>query len=209
MKLAPALVALALAVPLAGCGGLFVTRAPPVLTYTPADPTDAPLAPRVDGVLVVARPDAGPGLDSDGIAVALPGHRLDVLSGARWSAPVPELVQAYLVRALSARGGFRAVVSDRSAFTGEFLLQTEVRAFTAEYAARGEPPRIRVWLHGELGRAHERSLLASVEATGEAQATEDRQAAVIAAFEVALAAAAHDLGAQAHAAALAAPAPRG
>jgi len=190
---------------LSGCGGLLKSNEAPALTYTPAMRAAEPLKP-LGTVLVVARPDAAPGLDSDSIAVALPDHRLDRLAGARWSAPVPELVQDYIVRYLSARGGWRAVVSDRSAFTGTYLLQMDVRAFSAQYAQRGQPPRIRVWLHGELGRTLDRQLLTSIDAVADAQASEDRQSAVVAAYEEALDAAARKLSDSAYAACAAADA---
>ena len=188
---------------LSGCGGLLKSHEVPALTYTPAMHAAEPLKALVS-VLVVARPEAAPGLDSDSITVALPDRRLDRLAGARWSAPVPELVQDYLVRYLSSRTGWRAVVSDRSAFTGTYLLQTDIRAFSAQYAQRGQPPRVQVWLHGELGRSLDRQLLTSIDATAEAQATEDRQSAVVAAYEAALEAAARKLSDSAYAACAAA-----
>ncbi len=188
---------------LGGCGGLLKSHEVPALVYTPGMRPADPLK-SLGSVLVVAHPEAGPGLDTDSITVALPDHRLDRLSGAHWSAPVPELVQDYLVRYLSARGGWRAVVSDRSAFTGTYLLQTGIRAFSAEYSQRGQPPRVRVWLHGELGRAPDRQLLTSIEAMGDAQASEDRQGAVVAAYEAALDAAARKLSDAAYAACAAA-----
>ena len=195
-------VVLALCTLLAACGGLLRSHEAPVLVYTPAPApvaAESPL-PTLASVLVVARPEPGPGLDADYITVALPDHRLDTIAGARWSAPVPELVQSYLVRSLSARNGWRAVLSDRSAFNGAYLLQTEIRSYTAEYSRRGQPPLVRVWLHAELGRAQDRELLRSMDARGEAQASEDRQTSIVAAFEVALASAARALAEQSYAA---------
>lgn len=198
MKLRLALLVAVL--PLAACGGLFQSHAVPTLVYAPAQPLAEPLAPAVPGILVVARPEAAPGLDGDTIAVALPGDRRDVLAGARWSAPVPELVQAQLVGALSASGGWRTVLSDRSAFTGAYLLQTEVRAYTVRYERIGEAPRVEVWLHGELGRMQDRAVLASIDARGASVAAQDRQAAVVAAFDAALGQATATLAREAHAA---------
>lgn len=186
---------------LAGCGGLFITHAQPSIVYTPTVPVAPAQTPRHEAVLVVARPESGPGLDSDAIAVALPGRRLDALSGARWSASVPEIVQDYLVRSLGGREGWRAVVSDHSAFAGDYLLQTDIRAFTAQYATPGQPPRVQVWLHAELGSSRARTLLASIDARGEAQAGDDRQGAIVAAFDAAFADAVKSLGDQVYAAA--------
>ena len=191
---------------LAGCHSLLVSREPADTVYAPGLPPATPLAPRVDSVLTLERPYARPGLDSERIVVTLPDRRLDVLSGARWSAPAVELVQALLVESLRARGGWREVVSDRSRFAGGYVLYSEIRAFSADYERAGAAPLVRVWLHGDLGRSNGRDLLGTFDAHGEAQASADRQTAVVAAFESALATALVQFGTQAHEAAVAAEA---
>lgn len=194
---------------LGACGGLLKSNAPPELVYTPSVPAVSPVTPAIDAVLTIARPSAFPGLDGDGLLLGMPGLRLDRVQGARWSASLPELVQAHLVAALAASGGWRAVASDQSAFGTDFLLQTQIRHFSADYATKEAPPVARVVLHGELGRAHERALLASFDAVAEVPAGADRQAAIVAAMQAALTTAAETLGRDAHAAALkAAAAPK-
>ena len=191
---------------LAGCRSLLVSQEPADIVYAPGLPPASPLVPRVDSVLILERPYARPGLDSERIVVTLPDRRLDVLAGARWSAPAVELVQALLVDSLRARAGWREVVSDRSRFAGGYALYTEIRAFSADYERAGTAPLVRVWLHGELGRTNGRDLLRTFDAHGEAQASADRQTAVVAAFESALATALVQFGTEAHEAALAAEA---
>jgi cholesterol transport system auxiliary component len=185
---------------------LLVSEAPADTVYAPGLPPATPLAPRVDSILTLEPPYARPGLDSERIVVSLPDRRLDVLSGARWSAPAIELVQALLVDSLRARGGWREVVSDRSGLAGGYLLYTEIRAFSADYERAGAAPLVHIWLHGDLGRANRRDLLGSFDAHAEAQAGADRQTAVVAAFETALAAALVQFGNEAHEATLAAEA---
>jgi ABC-type uncharacterized transport system auxiliary subunit len=184
----------------AGCGGLLKSSSPPETVYSPSVGAVSPLTPLLDAVLIVARPDAAPGLDGDAIVLALPDHRRDRIASARWAAPLPELIQAHLVVALGTRGGWRTVVSDRSAFNGAYLLQTEIRQFSADYDRSGPAPVVHVLLHVELGRLRDRSLLASIDAAGEARATSDRQSAIVAAFDAALAAATDTLGTKVHAA---------
>ncbi len=200
----PALAALAA---LAGCGGLLQTHeaAPVVYTLHAVPPPPAPAA--VAATLVIARPAARPGLDTERIAVLLPDHRLDAYAGASWRAPLPRLVEALLVDSFRAAGGWRAVVTERSAFPGRYLLQTEITEFGAEYAEAGRAPLVRVTLRGELGLAAERRLVASIEGRAEVRAAADHQRDVAAAFETAAGQAIASLIAAADAAALAAEAP--
>jgi cholesterol transport system auxiliary component len=188
---------------LAACS-TFQTRetAPVVYTLRAAAAAAAPAA--VDATLIIARPVARPGLESERIAVRLPDRRLDAYAGARWSAPLPRLVEALLLDSFRGAGGWRTVVTEQSVFSGRYLLQTEILDFAADYAAGGGAPLVRVALRGELGLATERRLVASIEGRGEARADADRQRDVAGAFETAAAAAVAELVAAADAAAVAA-----
>jgi cholesterol transport system auxiliary component len=189
---------------LVGCQSLLVNHEPAATVYSLRVRPAAALTPQVNFILTVQHPYAGPELDSDRIVVMLTDRRLDVLAGARWSAPLADLLQTQLIESLRARGGWREVVSDRSSFKGGYLLRTEIPAFSADYEQAGSAPRVRVCLHGELGRPDRRDLLSTFDAHGEAQASANRQSAVVAAFESALADALEQLGAKAHAASISA-----
>jgi cholesterol transport system auxiliary component len=199
---------LALVVALAACSGIFQTHetAPVVYTLRAAAPAAAPAAGAA--TLVVARPTARPGLDTQRIAVRLPDRRLDGFAGAIWSAPLPRLVEALLIDSFRGAGGWRAVVTEQSAFPGRYLLQTEITDFAADYADGGAP-LVRVALRGELGVTAERRLVASVAGRAEVRAAADRQHDVAAAFEAAAQQAIAELVAAADAAASAAEAPPG
>ena len=175
---------------------------PVVYTLRSAPPAAAPAA--ITATLVVARPVARPGLDSERIAVRLPDQRLDGYAGAQWSAPLPRLVEALLLDAFRGAGGWQAVVSERSAFPGRYLLQTEITDFAADYAAGEAAPLVRVALHGELGA--ERRLVANVTGHAEVRAAADRQREVASAFEAAAQQAVAELVAAADAAVVAAEA---
>jgi ABC-type uncharacterized transport system auxiliary subunit len=64
-----------------------------------------------------------------------------------------------------------------------------LRRFEADYTKGGSAPTVYVVLDCTLGRHRDRELLASFTAQGAAVASEDRLTAVVAAFEVATAAA--------------------
>lgn len=191
----------------AGCSGLFRSHDPATVTYQLRAPA-VPAAPaRVEATLVIARPAAHPGLDGDRIVVLLPDRRVDAYAGARWSASLPRVVEALLADGFRASDGWRAVVTETSAFPGRYLLQTDIVQFTADYSGGGAPVA-RVTLRGELGVYSERRLVASLETSAAVPAAADRQHDVAAAFEAAYAKAAVDLIAAINEAALAAEAPK-
>ena len=189
------------------CGGLFRSHDATPVVYQLRAPAVGAAPGMVDGTLVVARPRAHPGLDGDRIVVALADRRLDAYVGARWSAPLPRLVEALLVDGFRSSGGWRAVVTEASAFPGQYLLQTEIGDFSADYSAGDGPPIARVTLRAELGVFSGRRLVSTFEASAAVRAAADRQRDVAAAFEAAYGQAASQLIASANGAALAAPAP--
>lgn len=200
----PALLVLP-AILLGGCGGLLKSDAQPETVYALRAREAAPLAP-VAGELVVLRPFARPGLDTDRIVVALPDRRLDSYRASRWSAPAPDLVQSLLLDQLRARGAWHTVLPDRGEFRGRWVLQTEIRDFQAEYASAGAAPTVRVTLLGQLGRAPVREPVAGATATASVASVSDRMRDVAAAFEAACAEAGDRLVTELHAAAAAAEA---
>jgi len=181
--------ALLFALSAAACGGLFKTERSASTAYSLAVPTAPALSPQLTSVLIVHRPTAAPGLETERVVVAFPDGRTEPYAGVRFTAPVPELVQSALTESLRARGGWRAVVDERGDYGGQFRVQTEIREFTALAATPDSTPRVRVRLIGVVTRPHGGELLVPVAATGEAQASDLKQSAVIAAFDAALGAA--------------------
>jgi cholesterol transport system auxiliary component len=180
----------------AGCGGLHSDQ-PPVQVYT-LDPVTAESKPEAAGdaaSLLVLRPQAAPGLDTEHIALRRSAQRLDYYAASRWPAPLPEFLQSLAIEALRASGKFRSVQPDRGAFAADEVLQIEIRRFQAEYAGEGAPV-VHVQLLATLGRRNDRSVLASVSAEGSAPAAENRMQAVIAAFQSAVGTALTDLAAR-------------
>jgi len=193
--------ALAAAFALGGCAGTFRSHEPsPGIYRLHASPV-ATVATPLEATLVIAEPAARHELDTDRIVVTLRDRRLDAYAGARWSAPLPKLVERLLVDGFRSSGAFHAVVTERSAFGGRYLLQLEIDEFAADYGAPGGPPVARVALHGEVGVSGERRLIGVVSGSAAVPASADRQREVIAAFEAAYADAAQQIIAAVNAAA--------
>lgn len=132
--------------------------------------------------LQVARPLAGPGLDSDHIVIVEPEHRMSYYAGSQWAVALPVLVETLVVETLRGTGAWSAVNDSEGAFASEYYLQINIRQFEAEYTA--DPiPTARVSFDCALGRRTSRELLASFSVAGAAQANGNRVGAVVAAFE--------------------------
>lgn len=153
--------------------GVYVLSAP-----ASTAPATAPLA--VD--LIIARPNARPGLDSDRIALLNADRRLDYYAGGRWGAAAEIVVQDLLVESLRNTGRLRTVQGDVPVFAADFLLQSELNDFQAEYSGGGDP-LVRVTLVCTLGRVKDRRALAVFTASATAPATNNTLGAVVAAFE--------------------------
>jgi ABC-type uncharacterized transport system auxiliary subunit len=173
-----------------------------VYTLQPSFSAAAAGATAATATLQVARPLAAPGLDTDGIALQRDGQRLDYYAASRWAAPLPEIVQSQAIEALRASGKFRSVQPEGAAFAADLVLQLEIRRCQAVYVGADGPPIVQVQLLATLGRRADRSVLATVSATGTAPASENRMQSVVAAFQAALGTALGELSAG-----LAAPGP--
>ena len=166
-----------------------------VYTLQPSFSAAAAGATAATATLQVARPLAAPGLDTDGIALQRDGQRLDYYAASRWAAPLPEIVQSQAIEALRASGKFRSVQPEGAAFAADLVLQLEIRRGQAEYVGADGPPTVQVQLLATLGRRADRSVLATVSATGTAPASENRMQSVVAAFQAALGTALGELSA--------------
>ena len=147
---------------------------------------DAPLGQRAatpgTATLQVARPFAGPGLESEHIVIVEPEHRMSYYAGSQWAASLPVLVETLVVARLRGTGAWGAVNDSDSGFASEYFLQISIRRFEADYSIAAIPT-VRVSVDCALGRRASRELLASFTADGEAAASANRVSAVVAAFE--------------------------
>jgi cholesterol transport system auxiliary component len=197
----PALVAaLALAACLAACSGLLNSNQPPEQVYylrAPAAATPAtPAAGAAAASVRVGHPVADPGLETTHIMLVQPDHRMSFYSGARWPGPVNDVLESLIVQTLRASGQWSSVEESISPFPSDFLLQTTVRRFEADYSA-GSVPDVYVVLDCIIGRREGRDVVATFVVTGKASASANRLGDVVTAFEQATAQALDTLGQQA------------
>ena len=175
---------------LPGCGSLLETTLPAPQAYVlRLAPATVALQAANPGSLLVQRPEAGPGLASEHIALLRSGQRFDFYAASRWAAPSPDLVESVLVDQLRASGLFAAVFDDSSPYAPTYNLRCGLNRFEADYTQGGSAPTVQVTLDCTLGRHRDRVLLVNFIAQGSVKADDDRVSAVIAAFETATAAA--------------------
>ena len=180
---------------LLGCSGVFESdMAAPQAYVLRLPPGAAPEPGPTGGRVVVQRPEASPGLESERIALLRSEQRFDFYAASRWAAPAPDIVESVIIDTLRATGAFSAVLDDSAAFAGRYSLRCTLRRFEADYTKGSGAPTVFVTLDCTLGRRRDRELLASFTAQGSARAAEDRLNAVVGAFEAATAAAMSELG---------------
>ena len=178
---------------LAGCSGLFhstaaevqlyVIQPPPAVTASAAGPAAEGSAPRSAGpTLRLARPLPAPGLNTDRIVLMRPGNRLDYYAGARWSGPLSDVVSDLLLAVFRADPAWRAVADDRGTLNADYLLQTSIDRFSADYASESGPPTVRVDLHCLLIRRTDGVLLGSFAVSQSQQVPQNHLASVVAVF---------------------------
>jgi cholesterol transport system auxiliary component len=195
----PWLGALALAPMLSGCGSLLESKATAPQSYLLRMPVrTVEVATTPAGSVLLQRPEAGPGLDSDRIALLRSDQRFDFYAASLWAAPAPDLVESVIVDALRAGGAFAAVFDDSAPFAPRYDLRVTLRRFEADYTSSGGapeagPPMVHVVLDCTLGRHRDRALLASFTAQGSSRAGDDRINAIVGAFQAATAAAVAEL----------------
>jgi cholesterol transport system auxiliary component len=175
---------------LAGCGGLFESTLAAPQTYVLRVPPRATPAASVSahpGTLRVQRPEAGPGLNTELVALLRSDRRFDFYSATLWAAPAPDLVESLIVDSLRGSGLFSAVFDDSAPYAPHYTLRCALSRFEADYTAGGTAPTVHTRLDCTLGRHRDRLMLANFTAQGSAVAGADRINAVIAAFESATA----------------------
>jgi cholesterol transport system auxiliary component len=186
---------LCVALALPGCGGVFQSKlAAPQAYVLRLPPSAAPATAAPGGSVLVQRPEAGPGLDSNRIALLRSDQRFDYYAASLWAAPVPDLIESVMLDALRATGSFSAVFDDAAPYAPVYNLRCGLRRFEADYTTGGRTPTVHVALDCTLGRRRDRALLASFTAQGSSVAGEDRLNEVVAAFEAAAATAMKELG---------------
>jgi ABC-type uncharacterized transport system auxiliary subunit len=171
---------------LAGCSGLFQSKAKPEQTYylrAPPARTAGTSTPAIPASVRVIRAVAGPGLDTSRIMLVQADHRMNFFSGSRWPATTPELIEALAVQTLRASGAWASVGGSGSPFPSDYILHIHVQRFEADYSEGPAAPVVHVVLECVVGRREGREVLATFTAAGSAAAAANRLGEVVMAFE--------------------------
>jgi cholesterol transport system auxiliary component len=181
--------AAALPICLAACSGsLFQSKAAPPSIYllspvrsSAATVPAAGASAAVPVDLMVLKPKLRPGLESDRIAVLYADRRLDYFAGARWSGPLGEVLQDFVMQELRSHANLRTVSGDGSVFGSAYWLEIEVTDFQAEYTSAAAPT-VHVHVLARLGSSGDRRILGQFAANAQQQAAENRLTAIVDAY---------------------------
>ncbi len=177
-----AVAAFAAAAPVACTGSLFKSKAAPPTVYMLSTQLASPGAAAIPADLAVLKPHLSTGLESDRIAVLYADRRLDYFADARWSGPLPDVLQDLVLREFHSRTHLRMVTGDTSAFTSGYWLEIEALDFQAEYTAASGPPTVHVHLLARIGDSGYRRILGRFEAESRQPAAENRLTAIVEAY---------------------------
>lgn len=189
--LRPAMILACVLALLAGCGGVFTSKAPVSRAYllrlAPATAGEANTAtPAFAGTLRIPRPTAGPGFETDRILLLREGRELDYYATGHWAAPIPDMIAARVIESLRRDRLFNGIYGEDTPMRSDYFLQIAVREFVADYGAGEGAPVARVVLDCTLAKRLDRSVVASFTAEGSAPAAANRMGEVVAAYESAL-----------------------
>jgi len=185
-RLAPSF-AIAAALLAAGCGGIFSdTPRRPLYQLKPAVTFGAPMRP-IAAQLLVALPSAPAGLDTNRVALSRSAMSLDYYADAEWSDSTPLLVQSALVDGFEKSGAFPSVGRDSAGLRADFILETDLRDFTAVYDSPNAPPRVTVALTLKLIKIPDRKIVAQHTVLRQQPAAATAIPDIIQAFNAALA----------------------
>jgi cholesterol transport system auxiliary component len=168
---------------LAGCAG----RQTPNQIYVlrPQLP-QAPAGDKVSWQLSIATPNAAASLNIDRIALTRTTGTQDYFADAQWNDRLPVILQTALVDAFTGSGRISAVSRDVAGLRADYVLETEIKDFTAHYESADAPPDAVVDLRVNLVSLSDRTIAGSFESKESAAATANNVGAIAAAFNTAL-----------------------
>lgn len=189
-------VILGLPASLAACGSALSGGQPPPQLYQLTPVKDfAPGLPSTKAQLLVEVPATPGGLDTDRIALMRSALSLDYFANAAWSDRAPVMVQSLLIESFENTGKISAIGRQGLALHGDYVLQPELREFTAVYAEGSGAPTVRVRMGLKLVRLSTRLIVAQRVVASEEAAQQNSVTSVVAAFDAALKRAMADIAA--------------
>jgi len=145
---------------LGGCGIIPRVNDPiPLYTLSAVTHFDRSL-PKVDWQLVIGTPVASADLDTTRIALTRSPGVVEYFAKGAWADNAPILLQDKLIESFEASGAIVAVGRDAVGLRPDYVLQSELRDFQAEFT--GGTPTAHVRLAGKLVRMPDRRIIASI-----------------------------------------------
>ncbi|MBI3677514.1 MAG: membrane integrity-associated transporter subunit PqiC, partial [Proteobacteria bacterium] len=179
---------------LASCGGLNIGPPPAgqlyVLRPATTPPTDAPAA---QWQLAIALPDAPDSLDTNRIALIRSQSVMDYYANSAWVDHTTQLVQSLLVEAFEKSGKITAVARETEGLRSDYILQTDIRDFEAQYDVQDGIPHVTVRISARLLNIPQRNVISIITVDHEASASANSVPAVVAAFNTATGAALNEI----------------
>jgi cholesterol transport system auxiliary component len=147
---------------LGGCGGFLprVNETVPLYTLTAVKQYDQSL-PKVDWQLVVGTPVASADLDTTRIALTREPGVVEYFARGAWADNAPVLLQTKLIESFEASGSIVAVGRDAAGLRPDYVLQSELRDFEAEFNG-GDVPTVHLRLAAKLVRMPDRRIVTAV-----------------------------------------------
>jgi len=170
---------------LAACSAPLGGGSPPQLyTLSPQKEFSATL-PKTTAQLLIETPSAPGGLDTERIALMKSDISLDYFAGAAWTDRVPLMVQNLLLESFENTGKISAIDRESLALRADYVLETDIRDFTAIYIG-SEAPTVRVRVGLKLVRLPQKEIVAMRTVTADATAQQNSVPAVVGALNTAL-----------------------
>ena len=170
------------------CGGCGILSEAPKRQLYRADPTlsfAAPL-PHSAAQLLVTVPNAPAGLDTARIALSRSAVSLDYFADAEWTDRAPLLVQSAMIEGFERSGAVPAVGRGSAGLRADFILETDIRDFSAVYDSPTGPPLVSVVVHMELIKIPEHKIVGQRSITRRQRAAANAVPDVVRAFDAAL-----------------------
>lgn len=101
-----------------------------------------------DMTLLVSTPIAQPGFDSARMVYIKKPHEIEFFAQNKWVDTPARMLTPLLVQAIESSGKFVAVVTNRSAVTGDLRLDTEIIKFQQEFLTK--PSQVRIEIRAQL-----------------------------------------------------------
>lgn len=169
---------------LSGCSGLLSELAgdPPALYELQAPASVDTTSPVVTKQLLIDVPMASAGVDTPRIALIDASGTMAYYKNVSWTDRAPVMFQTMLVEAFGNSGKLPAVGRENVGLRADYLLKTDLSAFSASYE-KGPVPVITVSLNAKLITMPRRMIAAGQVFTARVQAEGDTVLAVRDAFQ--------------------------